>query len=187
MSAGTIASTTIAIIDNDEEAGQVTLSLSPSTIAENEGSSTVTASLSSTSTAATTVTVSVDPASAVSLSSNTVLTMAAGDTTSAGIVTITAVDDTTYAGDRQVTVSGSASNAVGVTDPDDVALTITEDEVKPVTVSFGQSAYAVPEGASVAVRVVLSADPERTVTVPLSPGQPGRGHQHGLLRGAGQR
>ena len=78
VSAGTIASTTIAIIDNDEEAGQVTLSLSPSTIAENGGSSTVTASLSSTSTAATTVTVSVDPASAVSLSSNTVLTMAAG-------------------------------------------------------------------------------------------------------------
>ena len=37
----------------------------------------------------------------------------------------------------------------------------------PVTVSFGRSAYSVAEGDDVTVTVTLSADPERTVTVPL--------------------
>ncbi len=38
----------------------------------------------------------------------------------------------------------------------------------PVTVSFEQGTYTVAEGNSVTVKVVLSADPERTVIVPLS-------------------
>ena len=129
--------------------------------------STVTASLGSTSTAATTVTVSVNPTDTTTLSTSTVLTIAAGQTTSTGAVTITAVDDNDYNGDRQVTVSGSASNDVGVTDPDDVTLTITEDDDKPVTASFEQDSYTVSEGSGVTVKVTLSADPEREVVIPL--------------------
>ena len=37
-----------------------------------------------------------------------------------------------------------------------------------VTVSFGSSFYSVTEGETVAVRVTLSADPERTVTIPIT-------------------
>ena len=37
-----------------------------------------------------------------------------------------------------------------------------------VTVSFGQAAYSVGEGSSVDITVTLSADPERTVTVPIT-------------------
>ena len=36
-----------------------------------------------------------------------------------------------------------------------------------VTVSFGQSAYTVAEGSSRTVTVELSADPERTVVIPI--------------------
>ena len=37
-----------------------------------------------------------------------------------------------------------------------------------VTVSFGSSFYSVTEGETVAVRVTLSEDPERTVTIPIT-------------------
>ena len=37
-----------------------------------------------------------------------------------------------------------------------------------VTVSFDQTAYTVAEGNTVTVKVVLSANPERTVTIPLT-------------------
>lgn len=46
------------------------------------------------------------------------------------------------------------------------------DPVQPpppaVTVSFGSSSYSVTEGEAVVVGVTLSADPERTVTVPIT-------------------
>ena len=37
-----------------------------------------------------------------------------------------------------------------------------------VTVSFEEDSYSVAEGNSVLVKVVLSTDPERTVTIPLT-------------------
>ena len=57
-------------------------------------------------------------------------------------MTITAVDDAVYTGDREVDVSGAASNDVGVTDPDDETLTITDDEVPQVNVNFSSATYA---------------------------------------------
>ena len=45
---------------------------------------------------------------------------------------------------------------------------VTDDEDVPVTVSFGSATYTVAEGSSEAVKVKLSADPERTVEVPIS-------------------
>ena len=47
------------------------------------------------------------------------------------MVTITAVDNDTDEEDRSVTVSGSATNSLGVTDPSSVTLTITDDEAEP--------------------------------------------------------
>ena len=51
--------------------------------------------------------------------------------------------------------------------PNEATISITDDDVPSVTVSFEQSSYTAPEGNSVMVKVVLSADPERTVTIPL--------------------
>ena len=116
------------------------------------------------------MTVSTAPASAAwfTLSANRTLTIATGSTAGTGAVTITAVDNSTYTGNRRVTVSCSATNETGVTDPDDVTLTITEDDDKPVTVSFEQDSYTVSEGSGVTVKVTLSAAPERSVQIPVT-------------------
>ena len=47
-------------------------------------------------------------------------------------------------------------------------VSITDGDVPEVTVSFGAATYSVAEGSGVIVTVTLSADPERTVTVPLT-------------------
>ena len=47
-------------------------------------------------------------------------------------------------------------------------MSITDDDVPSVSVSFEQGSYTVAEGSSVTVEVKLSADPERTVTIPLT-------------------
>ena len=50
----------------------------------------------------------------------------------------------------------------------ETTVSITDDDVPSVTVSFEQSSYTVIEGDSVAVKVQLSADPERRVTIVLT-------------------
>ena len=50
---------------------------------------------------------------------------------------------------------------------DQTVVNITDDDVPAVTVSYQNSTSTVREGNSVTVRVVLSADPERTVTIPI--------------------
>ena len=129
---GTTTETTVNITDDDDApAGKVILALMPATINESGtgNASTVTASVPSASSAATTVTVSVNPADTTTLTGNTTLTIAAGDTNSTGVVTITAVNDDAYTGNQTVAVSGTAVNSVGITDPDDVTLTIRDDDI----------------------------------------------------------
>ena len=179
VTAGTPDESVVTITDDDVPAGTVTLVLTPATVDESgtNNVSTVTATLASASSAVTTITVSVPGGSPVTLSSNRTLTIAHGATSSTGVVTITAVDDAVYTGDREVDVSGASSNDVGVTDPDDMTLTITDDEPE-VTVSFGAATYTVAESDDssttetreneVIVKVTLSADPERTVTIPIT-------------------
>ena len=124
--------TTVVITDDDDApAGKVTLELTPATINESGtgNASMVTASIPSASSAATTVTVSVNPADTTTLTGNTTLTIPAGETDSTGVVTITAVNDDAYTGNRTVAVSGTAVNSVWVTDPDDVTLTIIDDDI----------------------------------------------------------
>ena len=47
-------------------------------------------------------------------------------------------------------------------------MSITDDGEVPVTVSFGAGTYTVAEGETQAVTVTLSADPERTVVIPIT-------------------
>ena len=128
-----ITSSPLTVTATDEDAPRVTLSLSPSSISENGGVSTVSATLSHPSSAATTLTVSALPvspavASDFTLSSADTLTIAATATTSTGTVTITAVDNNDQADDKTVTVSATANNAQGITAPSPVTLTLTDDE-----------------------------------------------------------
>ena len=148
-------------IRDDEGPPTVTLVLSSTSVSENGGVSTVTATLNRASSASTTITVSAAPGTNTAagnymLSANKTLTIASGATTSAGAVTVTAVNDTTDSPDKSVTVSGSASNSMGVTQPSAVTLTITDDEAAPgVTLSVASS--SIPEnGGSTRVSAVLS-------------------------------
>ena len=50
---------------------------------------------------------------------------------------------------------------------DEVTLSIDDDDNPHVTVQFTQAEYTVVEGSNVGVRITLSADPERTVSIPI--------------------
>ena len=109
---------------------RVTLVLSPSSISENGGSSTVTASLPSAARDAFAVTVT-EGSDAVTLSPNTVLSFAAATTSSAGTVELSGVDDSVYTGDRMATISGTLSVGAPATAPASAKLTVTDDESPP--------------------------------------------------------
>ena len=130
---------------------QATLVLTPSTIGESGTGNvaTVTATLDKEASTATTVTVSAAAgtnaeAGDFTLSANKTLTIAAGDTTSTGAVTITAVDNADAELDKSVTVSGSVGSE-DVAAPDDVTLTITDDD-RPSTPTLYIDSPSVTEG-----------------------------------------
>ena len=169
VTAGSQSTASVALIDNDPSPS-VTLFLSPDSITENGGVSTVTASLSHASSQDTTVNVSVAPVSPAVPGdleqSGTALTIEAGSLASTGLVTIEAVDNAVHAPDKMVTVSGTASNAQGVAgNPADVTLTIEEDDPS-VTVSLVSATHTASEGDSSAVVTVrLSAASSQDVRV----------------------
>ena len=119
-------------VRDDDDTPAVTLRLDPASISENGGVSTVTASLDHPSSEATTVTVTATPESPAVAGDYTLsgsrLTIAAGGTASTGTVTITAVDNAVDAPHKRVTVSATATNTQGITPPQDMTLTVTDDE-----------------------------------------------------------
>ena len=124
----------------DDDTSTVTLALSSSSIAENGGSSTVTATLNRPSSQAVTLTVAVAAVSPavsgdITLSENKTLTIAAGATTSTGKVTITAADNDVDAANKTFTVSAAATGGNGIESPANVTLTVTDDDIRDVTVS----------------------------------------------------
>ena len=129
---------------NDDPDPVATLALTPASIRESDDTgtpgnrhvSTVTATLDRASGAETEIVVSaaaVAPAVAadLALSANVTLTIPAGRTSSTGTVTLTAADNDTDAPDKTFTVSATASNALGIVDPQDRALTIADEDPAP--------------------------------------------------------
>ena len=118
------------VIADDETTPVVTLSLSPSEIAEHEGWTFVTAMLDSRSSADTIVSVSAEPAELIEQRWENTLTIPAGQTESIGFgVSLLAVDNDELAEATQtVTVSGTSENPQGVAGPESVTLTIIDNE-----------------------------------------------------------
>ena len=147
-------------VEDDDDAPAVKLVLSPGSVSENGGSSTVTAELEHPSSEETTVRVSASPVTPAEAGdytlSGSVLTIVAGQTASTGTVTIAAEDNNVHAPDKRVTVSGSARNDQGVEPPSSKTLTITENDTASDTVELTVSPTSLSEGA---------AEGERTVTV----------------------
>ena len=132
-------------ITDDEATPTVTLVLTPATINESgaTNASTVTATLSGESSAAVTVEVSVPNTAPVTLSSNTILSIAAGAKTSTGTVTITAVDNNVDAPNETVTVSAAAIGGVAI--PVIETLTINDDDVAPTGITLTVSPATIRE------------------------------------------
>ena len=162
-------------IADDEGPPTVTLHLSDKEIDESGTSNvtTVTARLNQLSSAITTVTVSAAPkpntgtvAGDFNLSGTTTLVIAANDTMSTGTVTITAVNNETDSPDKEVTVSGTADNdAVTVSAPADVTLTIVDDDNAPdVTLSVAQGSI-LENGGTTNVTAVLSNPSSAATTI----------------------
>ncbi len=80
-----------------------------------------------------------------------------------------ATDDTEDDDGERVRLNfGALPPRVNSASPSQAVVSITDDDVPSVTVSFEESSYTVGEGSSVEVTVVLSANPERTVTIPIT-------------------
>ena len=139
----------------------VFLGLEPAAVAES-GAATVTAAALPASDTAFTVEVSasaVSPATSsdFALSSNTTLSFAANATASTGTVTITAADDIVETADRKVTVSGEVS-AAGVAGPDDVTLTVLDDDAELFTAEFSEIPETHDGQTAFTVKIRFSAD-----------------------------
>ena len=170
-------------ITDDDATPTVALKLSSSSITENGGSSTVSATLSGTSSQAVTLTVATTPvdqavAGDLTLSTNKTLTIAAGATTSTGTVTLTAADNDVDALNKTFTVSAVASGGNNVANPDSVALTITDDDTRGISVSpvvLTLDEVDNPETLNISEHqktytVALDSEPTGTVTVNVSSG-----------------
>ena len=175
---GIAAPTSLTLTLADDEATPTTrLALSPASIAEAGGVSTVTATLSGVSSEATTITVSASPGAGRDFTlTGTTLTIEAGNTTSTGTVTVTAEPDTTDSADKRVAVSGAASGGNGAESPSDATLTIRDDDALP-TLTLLLSASTIDESGSGNVTTVTAALNHPSgeaveVTVMLSPTLP---------------
>ena len=165
------SSQTLTITD-DEATPTVTLSLSSSSISEDDGVSMVSATLSAPSSQPVTLAVSASPEShAVSgdfaISSNNSLTIEAGSTQSTDAVTITAIDNSVDEPHKFVTVSATATGHE-VAAPSSLTLAITDDDGAPA-VALDLSPSSISENGGVAiVTATLSPPSSQPVTVEIS-------------------
>ena len=80
-----------------------------------------------------------------------------------------AVQDTIDDDDESVTLTfGALPARVSAGTNSESTVGIADDDVPEITVTFAQASYTVAEGGIITVTVTLSADPERTVTIPIT-------------------
>ena len=112
---------------------------------------------------------------------NASVTFNSGDTQKS--ITFAATNDSVDDDGESVLLSfGTLPTGVSAGSPATATVNITDDDVPTVTARYEQSIYTVAEGSSVVIRVILSADPERTVTIPIQPGATRTGQATATIR-----
>ncbi len=171
VTAGTPSESVVSIVDNDDP--DVTVSFEESTYTVAEGNSvTVKVVLDQEPERSVTIGLTKDEQDGASTSDYSgvpsSVTFAATETEKT--FTFSATQDTSDDGGESVKLGFDTSLPTGVTtgSQDETTVSITDDDVPAVTASFGATTYTVAEGNDVTVTVNLSADPERTVTIPLT-------------------
>ncbi len=166
----TAASVVVTITEKDAATFSVT---GPSDVAEGAGTATYTVSLSAQPSAGVSVAYATSDGTATAGSDYTAASGSRIFTTdnwdTAQTVNVTITDDTVDENDETFTFTlTESSTGTSLSASPTVTTTITDNDVPAVTVSFGAATYSVTEGGTVSVTVTLSADPERSVTIPLT-------------------
>ena len=167
---------TLALTDDDDALPTAALVLTPTSISETGGVSTVTATLSGASSVAVTVTVATAPVASTgavsgdfTLSTAATLTIAAGETMSTGTVTVAANGNDVDAPDKSVTVSGTAAEGNSVVSPSAATLTLTDDDTAGVSVSPATSTtnrlVTTESGGTATFTVELDSEPTGNVVL----------------------
>ena len=169
VTAGTPNQATIDI-DDDDTSGIVFSPTSLTVTEEDTTGTSYTVKLGSQPTSTVTVTISGHGGTALTLSgtglSGDALTFTTSDWDTAQTVVVKAAHDDN-AVNESITLTHTASGGDYAGASNDLPVTVNDDD-PAVTVMFGQSSYTVAEGATVDVTVTLSADPERTVVIPVT-------------------
>ena len=188
-SLGTAKSVTTTITDDDGTPSAITLSVSPSSLGEDDGETTVTvtATLEGTVTLATDTVVSIslggdagtgDYSVTTSLPS---VTISAGQLSSTGDLVLTPVNDEVVEGDEVIRVSGTVSGFT-VRDAD---ITLTDDshsqQVDSAVVSISGPALPATEGSNISFTVTLSKSVDASVEVQWTALSTGDGAETGDL------
>ena len=171
VSGGTIDETTVSITDDDVPSVSVSFGQATYTVAE--GSSvqvkvtldadperTVTIPLTATDQGGATASDYSDVPETVTITS--------GETEQTFTFTASADSDNDDGESIKLDFGAALPTGVNTGTPNETTISITDDDVPSVSVSFEQAIYTVAEGSSVQVKVTLDADPERTVTIPLT-------------------
>ena len=155
-------------IGDDDAAPNATLSLNPSSVSENGGAATVTATLSHPSSAATTVTVT--PVSgSYTVGSDATIVIAAGETANAtDTAAIAAADNTKDEPDRTATVTATLTNSQGAGTVSGATLTLTDDDAAPgVTLAVSPASIS-ENGGAATVTATLSHPSSAATTVTVT-------------------
>ena len=163
-----LAADSVPVTVTDDDTAGVTVSETSLDIDEGD-SDTYTVVLDTQPTHSVTITVN-DPSNTDVTTEPASLTFTTTTWATAQTVTVTASQDTGH-DDEDGTVTHTAASTDAEYDGisvDNVLVNVTDDDDAPVTVSYGSASYSVTEGNTVAVKVKLSADPERTVEVPIT-------------------
>ena len=168
---GGVGNTTVDIRDDDDPAVVVSFGSATYTVAEG-------------GTVEVTVTLDPDPERTVTIPITKVNQGTASDADYSGVpanvvfnsgeteksITFSATQDTIDDDGESVRLAFGSPLPTDVTaaSPQEAVVSITDDDVPSVTVSFEQGTYTVAEGGTVEVTVTLDPDPERTVTIPIT-------------------
>ena len=173
---GTYTLSVKEVVEEDDDGSTpvpVTAQFGAATYTATEGGSAVTVTVNLSADPERSVTIPIDAAGAngaaagdYTLSANSV-TIDSGDTSAT--FTVTAVDDSVDDDGESVNLSfGTLPDEVSPGTQRTATVNLTDNDHPQVTAEFGAATYTATEGGSaVTVTVNLSADPERSVTIPI--------------------
>ena len=171
VSAGPHAEATVAITDDDHPEVEVQFGQDSQGVGEGETVN-VTVSLSANPERSVTIPITATGQGGASSADYSVpanVTFNDGETEKT--IAFMATEDTDDDDDESVKLGFGSSLPDRVTagTRTETTLNIGDDDDPAVTVMFDQSAYTVAEGGTQSVTVTLSADPERTIIIPITP------------------